>query len=129
MLYNGLSQTSSLCPNSSRGSYCHSQTWRRSRRRTSSGFESTQACSDVPAGNRVSRATEDEVTEGRLLTSSPLAMFPHFVVLFCITGYMQKQTSSGPEVKRIVSVSDFQNKNANLKDASPVLIIEMTILR
>ncbi|KAG7241000.1 hypothetical protein INR49_026030, partial [Caranx melampygus] len=33
------------------------------------------ACSDVPGGKRASRPTEEEVTEGRLLASSPLAMF------------------------------------------------------
>lgn len=83
MLYNGLSHTSSLCIHSSRGSYCDSQPCRRSRRRTSSGFPSPQACSEVPAGNRASRPTEEEVTEGRLLASSPLAMFSsHFVMLF-----------------------------------------------
>lgn len=101
MLYNGLSQTSSLCPNSSRGSYCHNQTWRRSRRRTSSGLTSEQGCSDAPVGNRASRPTEDEITEGRLLASSPLAMFLHFVMLFWITGFMQKQTSSVKDVKMI----------------------------
>lgn len=113
MLYNGLSHTSSLCSHSSRGSYCVSQPWRRSRRRTSSGLASPPPCSDVPAGNRASRPTDDEVTEGRLLASSPLAMFfpPDFVVLFWISRgiWRGKRQALGT---RIVALSglDFQSK-------------------
>lgn len=87
MLYKGLSQTSSLCTHSTAGSYCDSQPWSRSRSRTSSGFASPQACSDPPAGNRASRPTEEEETEGRL-ASSPLAIFsPLCYVVVQITGY------------------------------------------
>lgn len=101
MLYNGLSQTSSLCTHSSRGSYCDSQPCRRSRRQTSSGFSSPQTCSDVPAGNRASRPTEEEVTEGRLLASSPLAMFPPLCyVVLDITGYMERSASSVTDFKK-----------------------------
>lgn len=112
MLYNGLSQTSSLCTHSSRGSYCDSQPWRRSRKRTSSGFPSPQACSDVPAGNRASRPTEDEVTEGRLLASSSLAMFPPLCyVVLDITGCTESSASSVRDLKgNTASGYDFQNK-------------------
>ncbi|TNN51471.1 hypothetical protein EYF80_038321 [Liparis tanakae] len=90
MLYSGLSQTSSLCDHSSSDSYCDSQPCTRSRRRTSSGFSSPHTCSEDPAGNRDSRPTEEEGTEGRLLASSSLAMFPPLCYdVLEITGYME----------------------------------------